>query len=97
MTSPLSFVFFLIFAAILVWMYLAIRRGWGAPIFVAGAGVVGSIISMLLMSISQGNEPLQAVVVGLIVGGVFSGATLAMAWYFQAKAQPGGQNDGEGA
>jgi hypothetical protein len=50
MNSGLTLVFYAIFAIILVWMYLAIRRGWGAPGFVAGAGVVGSIVSMLLLS-----------------------------------------------
>jgi Na+/H+-translocating membrane pyrophosphatase len=85
MTSALSIVFFIVFAIILVWMYLSIRRGWGAPGFVAGAGIIGSIISMLLMSISQGNVALHAIVVGLLVGGIFSGVTLAVAWYFRVK------------
>lgn len=89
MNSGLSFVFYGIFAIILFWMYMAIRRGWGAPGFVAGAGVVGSIISMLLLSIAQGNAVLHAVVVGILLGGLFSGATLAIAWYFHLKEQRG--------
>ena len=87
MNSTLSFVFYGIFAISLVWMYLAIRRGWGAPGFVAGAGVVGSIISMMLMSIAQGNAVLHAIVVGILLGGLFSGATLAISWYFHVKEQ----------
>lgn len=96
MTNLFSWVFFAIFAAILVWAYLAIRRRWAKPSFVAAAGVIGSIISMLLMSVSQGNTALHAIVVGLVVGGLFSGIVLAIAWYFQVKemrAQYGGPGD----
>jgi O-antigen/teichoic acid export membrane protein len=97
MSNPASFIFYGIFALILVGMYLGIRRGWGQPGFVAAAGIVGSVISMLLMSIAQGNAVLHAVVVGLVVGGLFSGVTLAIAWYFhtrdtQARAIQTGEN-----
>jgi uncharacterized membrane protein len=85
MNSLFSWIFFAVFAAILVCMYLAIRRQWAKPGFVAAAGVIGSVLSMLLMSVAQGNNALQAVVVGLVVGGLFSGFVLAVAWYFQLK------------
>ncbi|MDX2139810.1 MAG: hypothetical protein SF123_17120 [Chloroflexota bacterium] len=85
MSNPASFIFYAIFALILVGMYLGIRRGWGQPGFVAAVGIVGSVISMLLMSLSQGNAVLHAVVVGLVVGGLFSGVTLAIAWYFHTR------------
>jgi O-antigen/teichoic acid export membrane protein len=85
MNNPASFVFYAIFAVILVGMYLGIRRGWGQPGFVAAVGIVGSVISMLLMSLSQGNAALHAVAVGLVVGGLFSGVTLAIAWYFHTR------------
>ena len=85
MTNVFSIIFYAIFALILVWMYLAIRRRWVAPGFAAAVGIIGSVISMLLMSVSQGNTALHAIVVGLLVGGFFSGATLATAWYFHLR------------
>jgi multisubunit Na+/H+ antiporter MnhE subunit len=83
--TGLSGVFFLIFAIVLVLMYLGIRRSWAAPGFIAGAGVLGSIISMMLFSFAQGNNLLHSVVVSLLVGGLFSGITLAAAWYFHVR------------
>ncbi len=85
MANAFSIIFYAIFALILVWMYLAIRRRWVQPGFAAAAGIIGSVISMLLMSVSQGNAALHAIVVGLLVGGFFSGATLATAWYFHLR------------
>jgi uncharacterized membrane protein len=78
----LAWLFFVLFALILAVMYLAIRREWFAPGLTAGAGVVLSMITMMLMSLAQNNFPVQAVIVGILLGGLFSGATLAVAWYF---------------
>jgi hypothetical protein len=80
-----AFIFFALFALVLAGMYLAIRRQWAAPGLVAGGGVVLSIIFMTLMSLAQGNAVLQALLVGILVGGLFSGATLAIAWYFHSN------------
>lgn len=80
-----AFIFFALFALVLLGMYLAIRRQWAAPGMVAGAGVLLSIVFMTLMSLSQGNAVLQAVVVGILLGGLFGGATLAIAWYFHSS------------
>lgn len=74
--------FFLVFALVLLLMYLAIRRGWAAPGLISGVGVLASIVAMVLYSLAQGNSILQAVVVGIVVGALFSGAVLAIAWYF---------------
>jgi|FLYN01.1.fsa_nt_gi hypothetical protein len=80
-----AFIFFALFALVIAGMYLAIRRQWAAPGMVAGVGVLLSIIFMMLMSLSQGNAMLQALLVGILVGGLFSGATLAIAWYFHSN------------
>jgi len=80
-----AFIFFALFAIVLAAMYIAIRREWAAPGMVAGAGVILSIITMTLVSIMQGNSVIQAVIVGILVGGLFSGATLAIAWYFHSN------------
>jgi len=81
----LAFVFFALFALVLVGMYLAIRRELAGPGLVAGIGVVLSIVMMVLMSLAQENSLLQAIVVGIVVGGLFSGITLAAAWYFHTN------------
>ncbi|MCC6616690.1 MAG: hypothetical protein IT320_24665 [Anaerolineae bacterium] len=85
MTSGFSVVFFLIFCLILIWVYMAIRRQWAAPGFVAAVGIIGTVISMLLMSVSQGNVALHAIVVGIVLGVLFTGATIAVARYFNLK------------
>jgi CDP-diglyceride synthetase len=78
-----AWLFFVLFALILAGMYLSIRRQWLAPGLTAAAGVIASIVLMTLTSLGQGNMPVQAVIVGILLGGLFSGATLAIAWYFQ--------------
>ncbi len=80
-----GFIFYILFAAVLVITYLAIRREWASPGMVAGAGMVGSIVAMTLVSLTQNNSIFQALVVGILVGGIFSGATLAVAWYFHSN------------
>ncbi len=81
----LAWVFFVLFALVLAGMYLAIRRAWAAPGLVAGVGVVLNIILMTLISLAQDNFAIQAIIVGILLGGLFSGATLAVAWYFHSS------------
>jgi peptidoglycan biosynthesis protein MviN/MurJ (putative lipid II flippase) len=81
--QQMAWLFFVLFAVILAGMYLSIRRQWLAPGLTAALGVIASIVLMTLTSLGQGNMPVQAVIVGILLGGLFSGATLAIAWYFQ--------------
>jgi uncharacterized membrane protein len=85
LSSPISFIFFAIFAAILVGMYLSIRREWAPTGLVTAVGLVGSIISMLIVSLSQDNQMFQAIVVSLGLGTVFSLATAAVAIFFHTN------------
>jgi drug/metabolite transporter (DMT)-like permease len=75
-------VLFAVFALVLAGMYIAIRREWFAPSITAGVGVVLSMILMMSISLAQSNPFMWALIVGIILGGLFSGATLAVAWYF---------------
>lgn len=84
MQSVTGWIFYVIFAVVLLGMYLAVRRRWAPPGLIAGIGTIASIISMFLISLSQQNNILHAVIVGILVGALFSGATLAVAWYFHA-------------
>lgn len=78
-------IFFLVFAIILVITYLAIRRQWAGPVTISIGSVLASIIAMTLMALAQGNSIIQALIVGVAIGFVFSGATLAIAWYFHSN------------
>lgn len=77
--------FFAIFALILVAMYIAIRRRLASPTIIGAAGVFGSIVSMTLFGLAQGNLFAHALTVGFLIGGLFSGATLVIAFYFQGN------------
>lgn len=81
--QSLALLFFALMVVVLVVMYLSIRRDWFPPSITAAVGIVASIIAMTLVSLAQGNSILQAVVVGILVGSMFGGATLGIAWYFQ--------------
>ena len=85
LSSPISFIFFALFALILVITYLAIRREWAQTGIIAGLSLAGSIIAMLLVSFSQGNAVFQAIVVSLIMGALFSLATVAIALFFHTN------------
>lgn len=83
-----AWIFFILTAFVLLLSYLAVRRGWAAPGLTAGVSVTATIICMVLTSLAQGNSAIQAVIVGILLGSVFSGATLGMAWYFQTHQPP---------
>lgn len=83
--TPGAYLFFLLFAAAQVVMYLAIRREWFSPSGTAGVGVVMSIIFAALMAIARGNALGHALMVSIFMGGIFSGVTLAAAWYFHTS------------
>jgi uncharacterized membrane protein len=79
--------FFMIFAVTLAVMYLSVRREWVRPELSAAIGVLVSIIAMVL-SLLQSNDDtslLQALFFGVLIGLFFSGATLAVAWYFHSN------------
>jgi len=81
----------MLFGVILFAMYIAIRRKLLPPTTVATLGVFGSIVTITLMALTQGNNIVQAIFVGLLVGGLFSAGILAMAWYFQSNERNSSQ------
>jgi hypothetical protein len=81
----MQWVIFVVFAVMLAGIYLSIRRQWFAPGLTAAIGVILSMVLMTLFSLAQNNVPVQAIIVGILLGGLFSGATLAAAWYFHSN------------
>jgi hypothetical protein len=81
----MAWLFFVLMALVLLGAYLAIRRQWFAPGITSAVTVVLTIVFMVLTSLGQGNSIIQAIIVGIIVGGMFSGATLGIAWYFHSS------------
>jgi ABC-type Fe3+-siderophore transport system permease subunit len=80
-----ALILFVVFALVLAAMYLSIRRAWFSPGVTAAVGVILSMVLMVLISLAQNNLPIQAILVGVVIGGVFSGVTLAAAWYFHSQ------------
>jgi hypothetical protein len=80
--EPMALVFFVLFTVVLVGMYLLIRRRIAPIGAVAAVGMIGSILTMTLFSLGQGNLLAHALLVGFIVGGGMSVITLALSWYF---------------
>lgn len=79
----LSLLFFALFALVIIGMYIALRRSMGKPSVVAGGGVFASITAMTLCLLSGTDVVLvNALLIGVLMGGGFAFAALAAAWYF---------------
>jgi hypothetical protein len=85
--NPAAILFFLVFAGIVVAMYIAIRRRLGPTAVLATGGVLCSIIVMTLFSLAQDTLLAHALLVGLLLGGGLSVGALAIALYFQGAEQ----------
>ena len=83
--SGTAVIFFALFAIALAAMYLLTRRRLAPVGWVAGVGTVLNVILVLLIALAVGDQPLQAIFVGLVVGVLFSGASVAMAAYFRGS------------
>jgi hypothetical protein len=78
----LALIFFALFSATIIAIYLVVRRRMAPPGGVAVVGVLTAVVSMTLFSLAQANILAHALLVGLLIGGGFASATLALAWYF---------------
>lgn len=77
--------FFLLFALVLVGMYVGIRREMMPLTMTAALGTIGSILFMVLFMLGRTSVTGQAIVMGIIVGALFAGATIGLAWYFHTN------------
>ena len=87
MQNPTALLLFVAFGIVLLVMYIGIRRHFASPILIAAIGVIASVILMTMIGLAQNDTIYQAIFVGLVVGGLFSGGALAMAVYFQTNEQ----------
>ena len=79
-------VFFVLFAVVLVGTYVSLRRELAPPRLIAMVSILGSSISLTLFSLTARDVSfVYAVVLGIIAGSLFSGATLGIAWYFHKQ------------
>lgn len=79
-------VFFVLFALVLIGTYVSLRRELASPKLVAMVSILGSSVSLTLFSLTARDVSfIYAVVLGVIAGSVFSGATLGIAWYFHKQ------------
>lgn len=85
LNSGASFLFFAVFALILVAMYLAVRREWASTGAIGIIGVLASVTAMMMVSLSEGNSIFQALIVSIGMGAVFSLSTLAIAMFFHSN------------
>lgn len=79
-------IFFALFAAVLVGVYVGIRRRI-APLRVLGVlGMLGGIVTMTLFALSQENVLwIHGVLVGVVLGGGLSLMMIVLAAYFLSQ------------
>ncbi len=81
----ISVVLFVVFALTIAAMYILVRRQLAPVGMVAGIGTVVNVIVVMLIALAENNMALQAIIVGLVVGVLFSGTSVAMAAYFRGN------------
>ncbi len=93
-----ALIFFILFGLTIVAIYLGVRRGWASVRLITLVGAAASIVLMALFSLAQGNVAAQAIVVGVLVGSIFTAAAVSIANFFrtsesQGRSQPPGNPD----
>lgn len=83
MGSFLPILLFIMFGLVLLIGYVALRRKFMRAGYVVAYMLVGSILTMFLVSLTSGNNLVQAAFVGIVIGGAFSVIAASIAWYFQ--------------
>lgn len=81
--NPVSIVLLVIFGISVIVTYLTVRR---TQMNIVLAGIVGSLVDVILFalySLSAGNPPVQAALVGFVLGVLFNVMTVAAAAFFR--------------
>jgi uncharacterized membrane protein YedE/YeeE len=77
--------FFGLNALTLTAIYIGLRREVAPVGFIAGMGIIASIITMTLFLLQRVDVALQGIIFGIIVGAAMAIATLMTAWYFHSQ------------
>jgi cyanate permease len=75
-------IYFFLFAALLMGVYIAMRRRLAPVKVLAAVGVFGGIVTMTLFALNQNVIWIHALLVGILLGGGMSMAVIFMANYF---------------
>ena len=79
-------IFIVTFALAILLTYLSIRRNWLPVLPSAVLGTIVASVSIILFSLSAGNIWLQALIVGIVFGPLFTSMDVALAVFFRGKA-----------
>jgi hypothetical protein len=79
-------IFLFFFAATLFGLYIAIRRSWGDRLTTSGAGIILSVLFVVLYALTYENTSVgQALFSGVVAGLGFSIAVIIIASFFRAN------------
>ena len=90
-TSSGAGVYAVLFSFSILLTYVTVRRGWLHLPAATISGVIYTSVSFFLFSLAQGNNLLQAVVVGIALGTVFTMFSVIAAAIFRANALESGR------
>ena len=76
-------IFLVFFGLSTLAVYLAVRRGWIKPLTGAIFGTIINSMFFMMYSLAKGNLFLQAMVVGIILGVLFTALTVTIAQFFR--------------
>lgn len=86
MNNPGAITFLALFAVVTLLTYLSIRRRWFSTTLSTILGGIANIVFFVLFSLSQGDPFSRSLVVGVFLGVIFTGMTVAIAGYFNGTA-----------
>lgn len=85
MENPGAIIFLVLFLVATFLEYLSVRRRWLSPLATAIIGSLASTVFFSLYSLSRGNVIQQALVVGPVIGIVFTALTVGAATFFRSN------------
>ncbi len=83
MNSPGAILFLTLFGLSTALTYLAIRRGWTGALPGAVIGAIMNSLWIMFYSLSKGSLWLSALIMGVLLGLLFTGLTVSIALFFR--------------
>lgn len=85
MENPGAIIFLVLFLVATLLEYLSVRRRWLSSMATAIVGGIATTVFFILYSLSRGNVIEQALVVGPVIGIIFTALTVGAAAFFRAN------------